>query len=1034
MSISYRLSNQVSRNAFIKLGSELIGRLASFILLLWAARQLGETGFGRYNFALAWGFVLAQIADLGLQLLISREVAVQKQTARPLILSALRLKIALSVIVLLLLGIIATLQPPEIGFNLFLIGLMPLTNTFLEFAAHIFRGQERLNVESRLIASTRVVTAVAGFLVLWAGGGLPGLALTNLFAAILFTLWAYRLLKKEGWLRKGDSLWLAGATQRVSLTDQALFKQTLPLGIAIFLSIAYTRLAIFMLQNQLGETAVAHFSAAYRLVEPAQIIPASLLAALFPIISRTLKQNPQQTRQIVAKTTGAFLLLGGSIALGFWLTAPKLIELLYAPPFINSVPILQTLGLSLIFSFVNYGLTHILVALNQQKIITLFTATMLILHGLLSWQLIPRWGAVGPAISIIVAEAFLFIACLITLVGRRPGKLHKRASQAKLSAREKYRSFNAWIKPVRSIGFYSLILLALTLPFEMERPLLLIGPLILTNVEILQNLAIVAAFGSWILERQSSAQKQPQTAIPRSWLWLGILFSIGLIVTSLLAPELKGNALKASLRTINGLLLLPATLQLARRETAVRKLMAALVIGGLIAGLIGLAEHIIGTPFAWVTLFRAHPSVAGSFLRLAGPFDYTNQAAMYIEATLPLLFAFSFHKITQRYLRLPTPYALLLPLLYLQISFLTFSRASFGTHFIIFLLMAAVLGFFQTRRNAQPLIPNLQSQMPSWKIWGGAATAVLLLIIANYLFSATFRIRLSSEDETSWYQAKIDAPASITIGADDTQTVPITVHNNGSLIWLREGDTPIKLGARWKLVQAAGEELTYQPRWAFEKTIKPGKTATMQVPLRAPIKGGDYELIWDIVHENVTWFGMKGNSEARTAVTVVGDAVFNPDRDNTQVSVTSHAVAAQRDPIPGRLTLWKAALTMLKEHPLSGIGLDNYRLLYGRYTSSSPVWNETIHTNNWYIETLVSLGPIAALPTFIWLLLLLLDFWRTLSQPSVTIFQTGIAVSLLAFIVHGLLDYFMLFNATALLFWLLVALWLQEKNLALQSK
>ena len=120
MSISYRLSNQVSRNAFIKLGSELIGRLASFILLLWAARQLGETGFGRYNFALAWGFVLAQIADLGLQLLISREVAVQKQTARPLILSALRLKIALSVIVLLLLGIIATLQPPGIGFNLFL--------------------------------------------------------------------------------------------------------------------------------------------------------------------------------------------------------------------------------------------------------------------------------------------------------------------------------------------------------------------------------------------------------------------------------------------------------------------------------------------------------------------------------------------------------------------------------------------------------------------------------------------------------------------------------------------------------------------------------------------------------------------------------------------------------------------------------------------------------------------------------------------------------------------------------------------------
>jgi hypothetical protein len=41
----------------------------------------------------------------------------------------------------------------------------------------------------------------------------------------------------------------------------------------------------------------------------------------------------------------------------------------------------------------------------------------------------------------------------------------------------------------------------------------------------------------------------------------------------------------------------------------------------------------------------------------------------------------------------------------------------------------------------------------------------------------------------------------------------------------------------------------------------------------------------------------------------------------------------------------------------------------------------------------------------------------------------AVAVALLAYFFHGFLDYFMLFNATALLFWLLIGLWLRESAL-----
>jgi O-antigen/teichoic acid export membrane protein len=199
-----------------------------------------------------------------------------------------------------------------------------------------------------------------------------------------------------------------------------LLRQALPLGIAIFLSIAYTRLAVLMLQARLGEVAVARFSAAFRLIEPAQILPASLLAAAFPAFSYALRHNPPQARRLGIRVSLLLALLGGSVTAAFWLAAPWLIPLLYGEAFVNSIAILQILGLSTLPAFINYSLTHYLIARGQQAIMGLFTATMLTLHAALSWYLIPSAGAAGPAVSIILAESMLLLCCLLTLAVTKP--------------------------------------------------------------------------------------------------------------------------------------------------------------------------------------------------------------------------------------------------------------------------------------------------------------------------------------------------------------------------------------------------------------------------------------------------------------------------------------------------------------------------------------------------------------------------------------------------------------------------------------
>jgi O-antigen/teichoic acid export membrane protein len=149
MSFSLKVNRQISSNAFIKLFSEVIGRIATFVLVLLAARQLGEADFGLYNYGLALGYIVAQLADLGLQVLLAREIAASHAAAKPLVLAALRLKLLLSVGVILILVWLTAAFPPLLRFSLLALGLTLLSHTYLEITAYIFLGQQRLLVEAQ---------------------------------------------------------------------------------------------------------------------------------------------------------------------------------------------------------------------------------------------------------------------------------------------------------------------------------------------------------------------------------------------------------------------------------------------------------------------------------------------------------------------------------------------------------------------------------------------------------------------------------------------------------------------------------------------------------------------------------------------------------------------------------------------------------------------------------------------------------------------------------------------------------------------
>jgi O-antigen ligase len=131
-------------------------------------------------------------------------------------------------------------------------------------------------------------------------------------------------------------------------------------------------------------------------------------------------------------------------------------------------------------------------------------------------------------------------------------------------------------------------------------------------------------------------------------------------------------------------------------------------------------------------------------------------------------------------------------------------------------------------------------------------------------------------------------------------------------------------------------------------------------------------------------------------------------------------------PVVPRGDLWGVAVHLVRDRPLVGSGLDTFRLTYGPELGLRR-WDTRQHSNSLYLETLVSLGVVGAVAFFGWLLVLLLDIGRTLLRATDP-WTPAIAAALLAYLLHGIVDYFLLFSSTGLLFWLLSGAWLAARR------
>jgi O-antigen/teichoic acid export membrane protein len=396
-----RASQRIAVGTLARSVGEVVAKVASLVVYIALARELGQNSFGDFIFGMSLSAVLFIGAGLGLNELLSRAVARDPRRIDDLFWNIVAIRwlglLVLPAIVAIIVALMdysaetaAAIVVISVG-----VGLDFQSNTL--FA--VFQGLERNHHVATSLIVNRISTAAMVVAVLAAGGGILAAAAVFSLGSFLGVATAYVLMRRY--------------VTRPHLEIQprrwpALARSGLPLGFVGLLNQALLRLTVVMLGFLAGSAAVGEYGAAFRLIEAMMFVPWAFGGAILPWFSRHTGEgivSLARGYEMVTKTMVTLLL---PVALLFIIYAEPLIELLYGDQYDGAVTPLRLLGVMTVLFGLNSMATTISIGRDRPQDFTHPAAFVLVQNIAFAFILMPSYEAEGAALSLVISSALLF--------------------------------------------------------------------------------------------------------------------------------------------------------------------------------------------------------------------------------------------------------------------------------------------------------------------------------------------------------------------------------------------------------------------------------------------------------------------------------------------------------------------------------------------------------------------------------------------------------------------------------------------------
>lgn len=214
-------------------------------------------------------------------------------------------------------------------------------------------------------------------------------------------------LKGHVSLEEQESSSLSNAAP-ISLFNVA--QQAWPFGLAAIFHLIYFQSDIILLKYIIGDEAAGLYNVAFTVMAAVYLLPSVIYQKfLLPKIHRWANHDRERFYKVYRQGNIAMLLLGTIAMLALWMTAFWWIPLLFGDQYVKTVVLLNVLAVCAPILFVASSVGATLMTREHMSRKVIFMGGVAALNIVLNFLLIPRYGAIGAAVSTVLSNLVLLV-------------------------------------------------------------------------------------------------------------------------------------------------------------------------------------------------------------------------------------------------------------------------------------------------------------------------------------------------------------------------------------------------------------------------------------------------------------------------------------------------------------------------------------------------------------------------------------------------------------------------------------------------
>ncbi len=379
----------------ILLVSNLGGATIGFLISLIIGRGLGSARFGDYVFITAILSTIDIAAEVGLDSLLTRDVAAVPRRSRPYVELMLRIKLVIAALIagglLLLAPNLSQSSAVQDGLRMAALAVLPLQFNSVFIA--LFRGWQRMDIVLGLSLGTLSLMLAGYWAVILLGGSLAHLLLVFSIGQSLQALAAWLLYRR-----------LAPPPDKEGIVLKSLLRRALPFALAGGLSTLGTRVDLFYIYPISGASAAGLYAVNLKFFDAMRLPPNAFFGALLPTLAQRAATS---RREATATLRRSLLLLAGyaCLAAGFTaLISSPLVYYTFGPQYQYSAQILRLMVWVNLPLLLNAACSYYLYANQDERYVNVIQASNLLLRVALVGPLVVWGGPSGAAAALALAE------------------------------------------------------------------------------------------------------------------------------------------------------------------------------------------------------------------------------------------------------------------------------------------------------------------------------------------------------------------------------------------------------------------------------------------------------------------------------------------------------------------------------------------------------------------------------------------------------------------------------------------------------